>query len=60
MENLPQPWRHKCASCEEKQSQKGTLLQKLSLQFPVSRSADRTDSDPLEGTTKSFLQEVNK
>jgi len=48
--------------CEVKQSPKGILLGKMQLQFPAASSPDRQfdlDSDPLEGTSKSFLQQVS-
>ena len=44
MENLPQPQWQGCTSCKEKLSQKGTLLGKMLLQFPLGSSPDRVES----------------
>jgi len=51
--------RDECMNCKEKQSQKGILLAKMSSQ--LSRPGRQFDLDPdhLEGTSKSFLQQVS-
>jgi len=44
MQNPPQVQRHKCVSCEVKQSPKGILLGKMPLQFPAVSSPHQVGS----------------
>ena len=51
--------RDECMNCKEKQSQKGILLAKMSSQLSRPGRQFDLDSDPLEGTSNSFLQQVS-